>query len=537
MNLKEKQVRAFATIDAAKTVSDGRLPMLKKLYTLATLRSVNGSANPVGFLMDLLSNVGGKDVLIRKMAQFISLELPAIEIAIKGIMLTNLKKFISCSINPFLTEEIIRDGIAFDLSAIDISGTLITSPLDKRIGKYFYFGCDNMTKLEDVEKSLDFNAFLWAVINTADRRMIWNNRIKKSKRKTPKPKDEEAIITVEFVPTSNVLKDANWRETHLQVPFNNIVHVMIGDTVSKTNDNIKNNRYRKKTIVQFNYDYINSIKLFDSKVVAAQLIDRLTNCLYVDFSLSLNQQIIKSEVKKIMDNIVETDDSSVSDCFFTFSNDDYNSMVEEYDLIQAGLGIPDSTNQISAEDLLSSLDGISEAASKEEVISIIEGSLFEVSKTISTLDEKEKTGINASIQMNFIDNMISELTNVIVTSMLSPKLYLLLAINNKLSGIPGSPDMKNFIAMAKTMLIEVARMIRDLIIRYLFEYLSELLKPIISQYAIQMTLESTRQYVELMSLLLKLYKSTKRRNENWTMDDVDYADILQTESVPNNNEC
>jgi hypothetical protein len=366
--------------------------------------------------------------------------------------------------------------------------------------------------------------------------MIWDNRLKKNKRKTPKQKDNEAIITVEFVSTSNALKDADWRETHLQVPFNNIVHVMIGDTVSKSGNNVRDNRYRKKTIVQFNYDYINSIKLFDPKVVAAQLIDRLTNCLYVDFSLSLNQQIIKSEVKKIMNNIVETDDSSVSDCFFSFSNDDYNSMIEEYDLIQAGLGVPDSTNQISAEDLLSSLDGISSAASSEEIISIIEGSLFEVSKTISTVDEKEKLGVNASIQMNFIDNIISELTNVIVTSMLSPKLYLLMAINSKLSG-EGAPDMKNFIAMAKTMLIEAARMIRDLIIRYLFEYLSQLLKPIISQYAVQMTLESTRQYVELMSLLLNLYKSTNRKNENWSLDDVDYADILQTESVPNNGEC
>lgn len=60
---------------------------------------------------------------------------------------------------------------------------------------------------------------------------------------------------------------------------------------------------------------MSSIKLFDSKVVAAQLLDKLTNALSINMSLTFNQQLIKYEVSEIVKSVVETDDSEVSDCF------------------------------------------------------------------------------------------------------------------------------------------------------------------------------------------------------------------------------
>lgn len=45
------------------------------------------------------------------------------------------------------------------------------------------------------------------------------------------------------------------------------------------------------------------------------MLDKLTNALSIDMSLTFNQQLIKYEVSEIVKSVVETDDSEVSDCF------------------------------------------------------------------------------------------------------------------------------------------------------------------------------------------------------------------------------
>lgn len=544
-NLKNAKAYAFATISAAQTI----LEKYPNLSLTDSFISINASTNPFDFLMDLLKSTGGYDNLINTLSKFLTYELEGVELAIKGILIANIKDFISCSINPFITEEIIKNGICFDLTQIDITGQLLANPLDPKIGKYFYFGCDGMNSTAEVVNSLDFNAFLWYVVNKSNDRVIWDNRLKRSKKAITSlsEDDKRPIITIEYIERSTGLQNSDWSKGYMQVPYNNIIHVMLGDTTKKPSvpggivpDNYKKNYYRKKALIQFNYDYVTSIKLFDSKVVAAQLLDKLTNVLSIDMSLTLNQQLIRYEVSEIVKSVVETDDSEVSDCFFSFSNEKYNSMLEKAELVHAGLftinGEQNNSVNINPVDILNTLNGISEAASLEEQKTIIEGALTEISKTLSTTYEDEKNVLNFNVQMNFIDNIINDLTTIIVSSLISPKLYLLLAINFKLMGIPGMPDIKSFMAMSKNMLIQMIRMIRDLIIKFLLDYLMELLKPLIEMLSAKMVIESVQYYKTLIEQLIKACR-LKRSNQDFTVDDVDYADILQTESQPIINEC
>lgn len=540
-DLKKAKSYAFATIAAAQTI----LEKYPNLSTTDSFVSINVSTNPFDFLIDLLKSAGGYDRLISVLSKFITHELDAVELAIKGILIANIKDFISCSINPFISEDLLKEGICFDLSQIDITGQLLVNPLDAKIGKYFYFGCEGMQSAAEVVDSLDFNAFLWYVINKSNSRVIWDNRLKKSKSDQENI-ETKPIITIEYVARPSSLKNSDWSQGYMQVPYNNIIHVMIGDTTKTAGgglvpENYKDNYYRKKTLMQFNYDYVSSIKLFDSKVVAAQLLDKLTNALSIDLSLTLNQQLIKYEVSEIVKSVVETDDSEVSDCFFSFSNEKYNSMLEKAELVHAGLftvnGEQNNSISIKPEEIFESLNGISEAASLEEQRTIIEGALTEISKTLSTTHEDEKTNLNFNIQMNFIDNIINELTSVIVSSLISPKLYLLLAINFKLMGVPGMPDIKSFMAMSKNMLIQIIRMIRDLIIKFLLDYLMELLKPLIEMLSAKMVVESVQYYKTLIEQLIKACRLRRGTNQDFSIDSVDYADILQTESQPIINEC
>lgn len=69
-------------------------------------------------------------------------------------------------------------------------------------------------------------------------------------------------------------------------------------------------------------------------------------------------------------------------------------MLEKAELVHAGLfsinGEQNNSITINPEDILNSLNGISEAASLEEQKTIIEGALTEISKTLSTTYEDEK---------------------------------------------------------------------------------------------------------------------------------------------------
>ena len=103
-----------------------------------------------------------------------------------------------------------------------------------------------------------------------------------------------------------------------------------------------------------------------------------------------------------------------------------------------GLYSSDGTNTsgvtIDADSLLQQLNGIDASATKEEINTIIKGSITELSKQLSKVDYLETDQLNFGLQINFIEKLMNNLANVIVQSILSPKVYLLILINLKLLG-------------------------------------------------------------------------------------------------------
>lgn len=540
-NLKKAKSVAFASISAAQTI----LEKYPNLLTTDSFVSINTSANPFDFLMDLLKASGGYDNLIAVLAKFLTLELDTIELAIKTILKTSMRNLIACSINPFITDELIRNGIWFDLSQIDTMGQFLVNPLDKKIGQYFYFGCDEKDGIKttaDLDKSDDLNAVLWYAINKAvgdNSRVVWTNKLALSKKDKTNASKIKPVITVEFTERSTDLKDITGSgSVPNPIPLNNVMHIFLGD--AKNNKTVKGNRYWKKTLIQFNINYINSIKLFDSKVVAAQIIDKLTGALSINLNFSLNQLMTKYQISEIVNKVIEYDDVEINDCFFSFSNVQYDNMLNKSELEHAGLfsynGETNTNNPIDPVEILNNLNGISQSASKEEQITIIEGAMNEISATLSQDFEKNKLSANFGVQMNFVEHIVQELSSVIVGSLITPKVYLLLAVNISLMGLPGLPNAKDFIAGYKTLIIEIIRMIRDLLVKYLFDYLMGLLKPLIEMLAAKMAIESVLFYKELIKQLLKAC-TIKREDGIFNMDVVNYADIVQSNTTPPNNEC
>ena len=305
---------------------------------------------------------------------------------------------------------------------------------------------------------------------------------------------------------------------------------------------IEKNYYYRKTLIEFNYDYITSLKLFDSKVVAAQLLDQLTGLLNIHLNLSYTRQLIKNETLKMVRDIVESDDLVVSDCFFTFSNADYDAMLQKAEMNRSGLfsinGEENSAVKIDPSTILDSLNGISQSATQQEMQSIIEGSLTEISGTISDTSYEQTDKVNFGVRMNFIENLLNHLACVITLSVLSPKVYLLILINLKTLGRETNFNLQDFIAMFKQLIASIIRSVRDQLIQYLVNELMKLLSDLASAVATKMAVEQAAYYARLIKRLIDCF-SRKRDNRtlDFNIDRVEHADIIQEEEQPKNAEC
>ena len=579
----------------------------------------------------------------------------------------------------------------FNVEEIDIADVLKYSPYDK-VGKYFYFDTEptinegetdfvmtddgsfievpkpkKVQNPSDLIKSDDMDALIWFMINKANKRYVWKP---KKYRKgdeyredypftedDAKLKKEDGIITFEYYERSQNLRDAYGESYKLQTPYNNCLHVFIGDVrEKKTNlinqledkegdiyDNERNitlfsnkienknfkiqqiredkllleedfskgdidedeykkqlkklnnkektlqndindllnrreqiyaakrrlqfeigtikaqlentrdqffpflnpdknrNYYYGKSLIEFNIDYIMSLKLFDEKSLAARLLDSLTACLTIDLSFSYKRLLIKNEVKKMVNMITESDDLVVSDCFFTFSNDDYDAMSRQAELRKAGLltinGDETSAVKINAEDILNSLNQINEDSNKETIQTIIEGTITNLSKELTDTSYLSTDKANFGIQMNFIENLLDSLAYVIVCSVLSPKVYLLLLINLKIIGRETNFDLEGFIGQYKQLIADLIRSIRDQLLDYLMREIMIIIGDLVKEITIKLSVEQARYYARLIKRLIDCFRK-HGRSLDFNVDNVDYADILPEEQEePKNNDC
>ena len=678
-NLQKTKSEALATIDAALAI----LNKFPEIETANSTLSFNTSSNPFPFLMDCFKSTTGYNILIKILSKFIMLGLPAVEIAVKGVLLANIKNILSCAIDPFISDEILRNGIVFNLQQIDITDTLRYSPLDE-IGKYYYF--DNYEKskvtdstgkekqidvpkqVDDLKVSKDFNCLIWYMKHIASFREVWGqqpvgkggrtNDIENNdtywNKKKKKCRKGAGIVTLEYNVRPEGLRNAEGygmssgdaSYAGLQTPYGECLHVFLGNVKEKSNkegnnqqdayikatkalmeandnisiaekaiedikkqqkkyeqdrkkanikqedyavlisncreqikvkekeiqtqkDNIKkykekkvnaikelrkiqanmtNNDYRKitqnyyyrRTLVEFNTDYVMSLKLFDPKVVTAQLLDSLMGLLNIDLNLTYKQMLIKNEVKKMVQMIIETDDTVVSDCFFTFTNDDYNAMLEKAELNRAKLfsinGEQNTTTTIDPKEILRSLNELDDSAIQSGDTTVIEHALTEISGNITTMNDREGDAINFGARMNFIENLMNNLAYVITSAVLSPKVYLLILINLEILGKDTNFNLEGFIGQFKQLIASEIRTIRDQLIEYLNNELKPILDNIKTEIAVKIGIEQAQYYYRLMKKIIDCFKR-KGTTLDFTIDRVEHADIITEEQTPKNAEC
>lgn len=691
--------------------------------------SASLAGNPFYLLYSYLKSIKGYNYILDLVSKFTTGVENVIEFPIKMVLLYFLKDMVSCSINPIINEELIKNGVAIDINEIDLLDMLKLSPFERK-GATSYFDVGYVDGEPPLDHKIalssdDMNAFLWYIINHANKRYSWKPKsvrkdkefrddyphkeytsdiysdydtiiqtkdkdvlisiankhnlniknisfnndnndetkkelkrakkiIKKEFHKKYKHKKEDGIVTFEFSETHNTVKDAFGTKFKGQVPYNNILHVFIGDTrevntdkmqrlydaereesesskklkfitkkieklifeneqvdkkISEVSSTIKDekilkqelkklntkkednknkihllqvtrqktqalvnramqaieaskkelnksvdeylpfiskgfhrNRYHGLPLIVFNYDYIMSLKLFNTKTLVSRLLDVLVNNMDVDLNLSYKQQVVKAEVKKMVKMMNQSEDIVVSDCFFSFSNDDYNQMYEQANLNKIGLiknGNDITKNSIDLNKLYDKLNTLNTNAKKEKIEDIIKGTLNEVSREVVKEDFGEETDeLTGDINIKLFEHILDALAEAILLTILSPKVYIILLFNLKLLGETTENDLELFLGKYKGLISKLFLKVKDILLNFLMDELKKILSELANEVKIKMEKEQYGYYIVLIKKLIDCFNANKS-TLNFNVDKVDYADIIQQTDTqePINNEC
>lgn len=650
--------------DEAMAMINGALAILQKFPQLNEaepyLNQMDFRMNPFQLLLQLFKNTAGYDYVINLISKYIAYVVPELEVAVRGLILTTLRNMLSCSVNPLMTADFLREGITFTVDEIDLLDTLRYSPFDQKVGKYFYFGTEELQSVDDLKFCNDMDAFIWYVINRSNQRCVWKSPQYRNPEKygpldpetyQERTKKGDGIITLDFYEKAINAIDADGNPYKMQRPYNNCLHVFIGDArgmlalesdlstaetnlskkereIEKVNEELENigydldeiydeqqkleeqlaneeitqdeyglankkleskkkkkekkekelnnilsksktkkqefqaeialykrkiksdlkeifgsfqagrNYYTMHPLIEFNIDYMMSLRFFDKKVLTARLIDVLLGLPKFEASFSWKRELVKSEVRKMVSMIAESDDITVSDCFFTFSNDDYDAMSRQAELKKAGLisvnGNEIGGEEIDVESLLSNLNGITPGASNETIQSVIKGTLTEMSGYVTNTNYTRVRKVD--IQFGLIEYFLDSLCYALVSAVLSPKTYLLILINLKVLGRGTDFSLEQFLQAFKNLIVQLIRTIRDMLLNYLVNELMKIVEQLAKEVMNKLVIEQAEYYAILLKRCIDCFK--RRRNDlDFTLDDIEHADIYNDDSEPANAEC
>lgn len=341
--------------------------------------------------------------------------------------------------------------------------------------------------------------------------------------------------------------------------FENVLgHLYICDingsvTFTDTNDNIIHSCplgamyecYPGLTVYEFNYDFLMSQTLFDAKVVTTNLIDNLINYTLAGNATLSDIKVTEGSlrVSEIIKNIINADTYTSTDCFFTFDNDTIRAMERKVEIIKArGEEIHGDTNHTEynfdeVENILMEYD---ENATLEVRQDVIQRAFIQASATINEAVDGEISGLDPKIDI--ISNMIEDLTNTIVCSLITPKIIILFEINKQMYGDDSEYDSaESFLKAIVGTIVDIVKQIKGMVMEQLTDFLISLLQPLFSQLNSLLLKEYYDYYRSLMKDLINecsFSLSFGGQNDSATsLDKVDYADIDEINKEPIIKEC
>lgn len=314
-------------------------------------------------------------------------------------------------------------------------------------------------------------------------------------------------------------------------------------------DLVYDNLRLNASIYRFNYEYLQSIRIFDPKAILFGMFDGLLGGALTAL-LSIRVNLTRKETETLLSTAIkkyiEAEDAEVEDCYFTFSNEEFDKMLQDMLLARYGAvsygGEVNKAKVIDAQSYIEKIDDISTSSS-------IGGEITKINKIVtevSTIPGSEGTidyGLNISMDNDWWRRVIWAITYPIVKAIFSPQLVLLILINFHMMGIVSLDDLfgTNQSAIIRLLTNKIFALVRSIIsyikdelVRILLEFFVEVILPTIEEYQLLKLKESLDAWIDLLLEAVSYIPllSFRRRTTISSIDDVNYADIINEQKTP-----
>jgi hypothetical protein len=261
--------------------------------------------------------------------------------------------------------------------------------------------------------------------------------------------------------------------------------------------------------------------------------------------IGLGVEVNKSEtayqmrIAEIVKNIVESTAYEVSDCFYSFDNSKYDSMLRDAELKRSRLHVDNDGNNRVREgdyneiyDILNEFDNNATLNENKEVVKRA------ITQATAKITEEVLPEDQYNVKFNIVEDLIKSLVFILVEGLISPKLVLLFEVNRAMMGQDYTKyNIEDFLKSIEGLLVSIVRELRDLILQKLLDWCIRILTELNLRAMELIVKEQLEYYSRLMKLLFKAcsFKVSHRKALDSELDKVDYADIDEIDKPKEDN--
>lgn len=507
--------------------------------------------------------------------------MTGMEDSIKGIILNILVGLLSCSVIPEIPDYCLDNnsydrGFILTKQSFDLLNMLDINPLSE-IGKNYYSGVDDESlTVNDLYKSNDLNAFLWYVLNRGNtfnqietNKMVWDSRIVSEKEENDDEKRKNESDWNDWLTSKSGntpyfwFKDKNRYEEAFYNSGNTTIDIPL-HPILQFEPALMNNAVKisfpwqtwdifgatfNKSIYEFNSDYLNNIQVFNPRLVITEMINSLLNgSLLLDLNpnYSIQTKVIEAKLGKIIKQALEVEDTTVDDCFFIFSNDEFNSALKNMELQKYGAKeLNSETSPAIKIDPNLGIDAINEInsmATMEEKLTSISKTVYDIA-AIPTQDASVEITDKFSLGYNeeWIKEVVFALVKPLARAIFTPKVMMLFLINFQIMGLININDVNSLNEVVDLILkkmiaivLSLINFIKDKIIVFLMDLFYETIKPLLIKWGIVVLKEKLDAWIDLLEEAIRCIPlfDFNRYSVQTDIDNVNYADITQVQTIP-----
>lgn len=424
-------------------------------------------------------------------------------------------------------------------------------------------------------KTNDMNAFIWYCLNRGnivnqaeENHLMWDSRLSAAKNgvnrtneewnKWYNSKDAEGsefeynsdanseilypIIQIEKYDYSNIL---------VRIPAQRYFLPKKREMIYSEGAIPPKRHYFNASVYRFDWEYLKNIQLLNPKLLLVRFIEHLlgfsVNAVQ-NTKLNITRKKIDLVLSKAIKNIIMANDMEVEDCWKSFSNEDFNDLLNE--MIYAKYTSTEYNGEVvkarahDVNDYIAQLNGINESAKSEGTVTKITKLVNDIVVNPGTEPGYGEWEYKWAFDSKMLEKLIYAVVMPIVESIFTPQVMLLMMINFQLFGIVNVEDalgedytkiMSLLINKILGLVKSIVLFIKDKIIEMLLELFNRIVMPMLVNYALMVYLEKITDWLVILMDALKclpLLIGWPNIKPIGYIDEVDYADIVDEQNIP-----